>query len=502
MGGSDLFAFAIVDSDTLLMSFNTAFTVNGIAVTPRDILRFEASSPLGSDTTGTFFMYFNGIDVGLDVAAENIDAVSLLPNGHILISTTGNPVVTGVTGGKDEDILEFTATTLGDTTSGGWSLYFDGSDVALDASSEDVDALDLLGGNIYLSTAGNFAVTGVSGADEDVFICTFTSLGNVSACNFSSALYFDGSAYGLSGNDVDAIHVIPSGPIPTATHTNTPGPTNTPTRTPTPTNTATRTPTPTATATSTIGPSPTRTPTPTVTPTRTSTPVATNTPTQTGTPTATQTPDGSDLIFADGFESGSFSAWTSSNIDAGDLSVNASAALTGSQGMQALIDDANAIYVTDDRPVAEPRYRARFYFDPNSITMASGDSHIIYSSLMGTSTAVLRMEFGRTSTSYQLRVRVLLDDGATWVNTNWVTISDAPHFIEFDWQAATAAGANNGALVFWVDGIQQASLTGVDNDTLRVDRVRLGAITSMDPTTSGTYYFDAFESRRQNYIGP
>ncbi len=170
--------------------------------------------------------------------------------------------------------------------------------------------------------------------------------------------------------------------------------------------------------------------------------------------------------------------------------------------MQVLIDDATAIYATDDTPNAEPRYRARFYFNPNTITMASGDAHIIYSSLMGTSTAVLRMEFGRTPTNYQLRVRVLLDDGVTWVNTDWVTISDAPHFIEFDWQAATATGANNGVLVFWVDGTQQASLTGVDNDTLRVDRVRLGSITGMDATTLGTYYFDAFESRRQNYIGP
>ena len=45
--------------------------------------------------------------------------------------------------------------------------------------------------------------------------------------------------------------------------------------------------------------------------------------------------------------------------------------------MQVLIDDANAIYVTDDRPTAEPRYRARFYFDPNSITMASGDATLL-----------------------------------------------------------------------------------------------------------------------------
>ena len=35
--------------------------------------------------------------------------------------------------------------------------------------------------------------------------------------------------------------------------------------------------------------------------------------------------------------------------------------------MQAVIDDTNTIYLTSDHPNAEPRYRARFYFDPNSI---------------------------------------------------------------------------------------------------------------------------------------
>jgi hypothetical protein len=35
-----------------------------------------------------------------------------------------------------------------------------------------------------------------------------------------------------------------------------------------------------------------------------------------------------------------------------------------------------------------------------------------------------------------------------------------------------------------------------------MDRARLGALAGMDVGTSGTYYFDAFESRRQSYIGP
>jgi hypothetical protein len=487
---ADIFAFHQLDADTILMSFVANVTLGGVTYTPRDIVRFSV-------TAGTFSMYFNGVDVGLSAGAENIDALEVLPDGKVLISTTGNPTVTGVTGAADEDILAFTPTTLGNTTSGTWTIYFDGSDVGLaDTSGEDVDALDVTAnGNIYLSTLNGFAVTGVSGADEDVFVCVPTSLGNTTACNYSTTLFFDGSAFGLSGNDVDAIHIIAAGSIPTATPTNTPGPTNTPTRTPTPTNTSTRTPTPTATSTNTAGPSPT--------PTRTSTPTFTPTPTNTAGPTSTptNTPSGSDPIFADGFESGSFSAWTSSTIDLGDLSVSASAALTGSQGMQALMDDANAIYVTDDSPNAEPRYRARFYFDPNSIPMTSGDAHYIFKGFVDASTEVLRVEFRQSSGAYQIRA-ALLDDGTTWTNTNWFTISDAPHSIELDWRAATAAGANNGGLTLWIDSVQQADLTGVDNDTRRVDRARLGALSGIDAGTRGTYYFDAFVSRRQTYIGP
>jgi hypothetical protein len=208
-----------------------------------------------------------------------------------------------------------------------------------------------------------------------------------------------------------------------------------------------------------------------------------------------------DLIFADGFESGNLSAWTSSSIDLGDLSVSTSAALVGTRGLQAVIDDINSIYVTDDSPNAEPRYRARFYFDPNSIAMLNGDTHFIFRGYSGTTTIALRVQFRFSSGAYQLRAG-LVGDGSTWANSNWLTISDARHVIELDWRAATAAGANNGSLTVWIDGTQQANLVGVDNDTRRIDRARLGAVSGVDTGTQGTYYFDAFESRRQTFIGP
>ena len=479
VGSSDLFGFSIVDADTILMAFSSAVTVNGLTVTPQDVVRFESTS-LGAITAGTFYMYLDGSDVGLDTTAEKIDSVSLLPDGRVLVSTTGNPAVVGVIGARDEDVLAFTPTSLGDVTSGTWAMYFDGSDVGLgDSSGEDIDALDVVNGKIYLSTADNFLVNGVAGADEDIFTCEPISLGDVTSCNYASTLYFDGSTWNLSANDVDAFNFLSIGPVPPPTPTNTP------------TNTATATKTPTPTATVTGGPSLTPSHTPTNTPTGTAT----------FTPTVTNTPGSSDLIFANGFESGDFSAWTASTTDLGDLDVSPSAALIGIQGMQAVIDDVNTIYITEDSPNTEPRYRARFYFDPNSIIMGSTDAHFIFKGFMGTATDIFQVELRPSSGAYQLRVKVL-NDSSAFISTNWFTITDVPHFIEVDWRASISAGANNGGVTLWIDGIQQVDLTGVDNDTLRVDRVRLGALSGIDAGTNGTYYFDGFESRRQNYIGP
>jgi hypothetical protein len=89
----------------------------------------------------------------------------------------------------------------------------------------------------------------------------------------------------------------------------------------------------------------------------------------------------------------------------------------------------------------------------------------------------------------------LQEDGTTWISTNWFTINDDFHFIEFDRQASTVVGGNNGSLKLWIDNLQQADLTGVDNDTRRIDRARLGALSGVDTGTRGAYYLDAFESR-------
>jgi hypothetical protein len=206
LGGVDVNAFHRVNANTFLLSLSEALPLGGLNTKPQDILQFNATS-LGNNTAGSFSLFFDGSDIGLTTTAENIDAIDRLADGRILISTTGKVAVPGVSG-QDKDLVAFTPTLLGANTTGTWAMYFDGSDVGLTTKAEDIDAVDVASnGHIYLSTFNNFAVPGVSGADEDVFVCAPTSIGNNTACNYAAALYFDGSAWGLGANDVDGINL-------------------------------------------------------------------------------------------------------------------------------------------------------------------------------------------------------------------------------------------------------------------------------------------------------
>src|SRR5204862_5205006 len=83
-----------------------------------------------------------------------------------------------------------------------------------------------------------------------------------------------------------------------------------------------------------------------------------------------------ELIFRDGFETGTLAAWSATAGGGADLQVTGAAALDGTTaGLQVLVDDTSGVYVEDDRPQDEDRYRARFYFDPNGFDPGEAQSH-------------------------------------------------------------------------------------------------------------------------------
>jgi len=213
----------------------------------------------------------------------------------------------------------------------------------------------------------------------------------------------------------------------------------------------------------------------------------------TSTPTPTVTPQPV-IIFADGFESGDLSAWTSASTGGGDLSASLAAALDGNYGLQVLIDDNTSMYLEDDHPLDEIAYLARFLLDPNSISMAQGDNHHL---LRGFSDGqwIVHMAFGYQVGSYYLQVGISSDEDGWWFS-NIIPISDAPQLVELEWWASSAAGANDGYLALHVDGVERYRMPDMDNDTHAMDTIWLGPLFGVPSGTRGEYYIDRFESIR------
>jgi hypothetical protein len=219
LSGRNIDAFDVISGSDVLLSFTGSFTLPGqysvtgaaISVDDSDVIRFSGN--LGATTTGNFRMYFDGSDVGLTNSSEDIDALALLPDGSLLISTTGSVSLPGRISGVGQDVFRFSPASggLGDDSSAGtWSWYIDGSDIGLSSSSENIDGIARSSaGALYLSTTGNFSVTRpggtLTGADEDVFVFNPTSTGSSTAGTFSANLAFDGSSRGIAGNDISGV---------------------------------------------------------------------------------------------------------------------------------------------------------------------------------------------------------------------------------------------------------------------------------------------------------
>jgi hypothetical protein len=191
----------------VLLSIAAGSTVPDVgAIDDSDIVRFVPTST-GTSTAGTFELYFDGSDVGLTTNGEDVDAISILPGGDLLIGTTGSPSVPGLSGLADEDLIRFSSSSLGANTAGTWSLYFDGSDIALNSSSsEDMHGASVSNGDLHLTTLGAFSVAGAAGDGADVFTCITHVSGANSSCG-STSLLFDGSTNGFGSGIIDGLHI-------------------------------------------------------------------------------------------------------------------------------------------------------------------------------------------------------------------------------------------------------------------------------------------------------
>ncbi len=205
IGNARVNAFSVLSDTEILMVFHPAASLpdanDGILnVKATDIVKYTASSQGG----GSFQLYLDGRAAGLTQAGQQIDALAMDTSDRVLISVAKTFNSNGVKI-RDEDLI------FEPTRAGNWELVFDGSDVNLETTGWDMKgaAMDETG-KIYLSMRNAFSVPQLSGANEDIFIFDPSQLGRDTSGTYDARLFFDGSAYGLTANDISALDVVPA----------------------------------------------------------------------------------------------------------------------------------------------------------------------------------------------------------------------------------------------------------------------------------------------------
>lgn len=170
---SDIEAFTVLPDGSLAIALAYKLTVPGLGVVmPNDIIRLSPDAS-GSFDNGSVAWLVDGSDVGLTSTAQRIDALATAPDGRLVISTTGWSKLPGsgnaTIRAADEDLIVFTAQTLGATTTGTWAVLCDGSTIPGLAGENVVGAtLGPDGTTWYLNLSNRFNIGGTSGGNRDI----------------------------------------------------------------------------------------------------------------------------------------------------------------------------------------------------------------------------------------------------------------------------------------------------------------------------------------------
>ena len=177
------------------------------------------------------------------------------------------------------------------------------------------------------------------------------------------------------------------------------------------------------------------------------------------------------------------------------------AALNGTNyGLSVDIDGStNNAYVEDQTPDTESTYRATFWLDPNTLSMANWDRFAVFLVKAPGNVNVGRMQLQYAAGNYRIRFSCL-NNGLTWkfarlggTGQKALPIGDGPLQVTLE---AVYLGSNHcycgmsaGGGDHWNGGYQAGNYS--------VDKVRLGATKNMGAVTvSGEFYVDEFESFR------
>jgi len=155
------------------------------------------------DTTGSATLFFD--EATFFGGSENVDAFELLPNGHMILSTT-DPATLGSLSFGNGDLVEW------DPVNSVATLLFNDSNFEL-VGSTDTDAVAVLpNGNLLISTTGSQRLGGLDFLDGDVV--------EYDPLTGGTTLFFSETLFGGADVDIDAFDVLEDGRIVLSTFEN------------------------------------------------------------------------------------------------------------------------------------------------------------------------------------------------------------------------------------------------------------------------------------------
>lgn len=176
---------------SLYLSTTTSATLGGYSMTNEEVVDYNPSTDTASLSfdSGSYLTSSSMSDL-------DINAFSVLANGHYVFSTTNNSTDGSQTYG-DDDLVEY------DPDTDSLSLFMDGNTL-FTSSYEDIDALHIMDdGQLLLSTTGSAALGGLSFVDGDLVL--YNMVTDTASLFLAESTLFSGSA------DIDAVAMLLDG---------------------------------------------------------------------------------------------------------------------------------------------------------------------------------------------------------------------------------------------------------------------------------------------------
>ncbi len=200
-----------------------------------------------------------------------------------------------------------------------------------------------------------------------------------------------------------------------------------------------------------------------------------------------------DLLFEDGFELGDTSLWSSTYVSNAAINVIQTKKYYGNYGIECLINQFNSeLKLKKEFIDNQSSLNIGFYFTRAALSIGLGDNLQFFDLYDENGTRIGYVNIkNKKQVGRQLTFTTYKDDG-TAVTTPYTLIDSNWHSIQLKWVAATSAGANNGYIQLYLDGVLKGGVYNIDNDTRAIKSVAVHTART-GGYVYGKYYLDNIE---------